>query len=70
MGQEDPLSSYSSSLLRGSQLSYRLGQLEHECLPVDEGPRFVKEEGAQMPYMELLLPEIVFPQKQAEGLER
>lgn len=69
MGKEDPLSSC-FSLLGGSQLTYRLGQLECECLPLDEAPRFVKEEGAQMPYMDLSLPEIVFPQKQAEGLER
>lgn len=59
MGQEDPLSSC-FSLLRGSQLNYSLGQLECECLPVNEVPRFVKEEGAQMPHTELLLPEMSF----------
>lgn len=52
------------SLSGGSQLNYKLGQLECESLPVDEAPRFVKEEGAQMPYTELPLPETIFPQKQ------
>lgn len=69
MGQEDPLSPY-FFLLRGSQLNYRLGQLECEYLPVDKVPKFVKEEGAQMSYTKLLFPGTVFPQKQENGLGR